>query len=172
MPLFKKGQLRFVNARRWKPIGAIMVKQRRYGPRKVKVKYAKYIKIDDQPYGSYATNWVPYARWLWEKENGPIPKGMIIVHLDENTMDDDLDNLACMTRGDYLRYRDARFPKKLEQRKKRQAVAARKRVRVREPIKKYRFFECNQCGYEADASFEQCPKCASYSVERQMKEAV
>jgi len=110
---FKKGTLRYINARRWRPIGGFQLKRRWYTPpgksRKKAIKWIRWIKVKDEPYGKY--NWMEYARYLWIKNCGPIPKGKVVVHLDGKTLNNSLENLFCMTRGDYLRYLDAKFPK-------------------------------------------------------------
>ncbi len=164
---FKKGQLRYCNARRWRPIGAIRVKKRYYGPFKKMFRLYKLIKVTDNPYGN---NWITYSRWLWEKKHGPIPPGKIIIHLDLDTMNDDDDNMMCMTRGEFFRYRDARFPGLFQQRKRRMSVSARRRWSQTDIRPKVTFYECNGCGWENDAMRERCPKCGCYSIERKTKE--
>jgi len=42
-------------------------------------------------------------RKVWEAINGPIPKGYIIVHLDENKNNDDISNLDCISRAELLK---------------------------------------------------------------------
>ena len=37
------------------------------------------------------------SRWLWEQANGPIPDGHEIHHRDHNPLNNDLDNLQCVT---------------------------------------------------------------------------
>lgn len=36
--------------------------------------------------------------YIWEKHNGPVPKGMEINHIDENKDNNDIANLECLTR--------------------------------------------------------------------------
>ena len=36
-------------------------------------------------------------RWIWEQANGPIPDGYEIHHRDHNPLNNDLDNLMCVT---------------------------------------------------------------------------
>ena len=36
-------------------------------------------------------------RWIWEQANGPIPEGHEIHHRDHNALNNDLDNLMCVT---------------------------------------------------------------------------
>lgn len=160
---FKKGAaLRWVNARRWRSIGSIQYKKCQYGPYKKKFWMVKFIKISDVPNGK---NWTTYARWLWIQKYGPIPKGKFVIHLDNNRENDDLENnLALMTRKEHAQYRDARFPKLLEQRRRRLVSAAKKNVRT--PARYSRLWQCTECAGEFEQKLERCPKCGSYSIEQ------
>lgn len=42
-------------------------------------------------------------RYIWEKNNGPIKKGYIIHHKDENKENNNIDNLECLTRSEHQR---------------------------------------------------------------------
>ena len=44
----------------------------------------------------------PLAIYLWEKENGKIPKGMVIHHINKKQLDDRIENLAMLTRKENL----------------------------------------------------------------------
>lgn len=44
------------------------------------------------------SHWVHKRRWVWEQENGPIPEGHVVVHLDGDTMNCELENLECVPR--------------------------------------------------------------------------
>ncbi|MFN0133451.1 MAG: HNH endonuclease signature motif containing protein [Phycisphaerales bacterium] len=46
--------------------------------------------------------WVDYARWWWINNKGPVPRGMRVVHLDGDKLNDDPANLACVTPGDHV----------------------------------------------------------------------
>ncbi len=120
---FKKGVLTGVNLRRLQPIGTTMVKKRNYGQGKCQFKKEIYIKINDIPYGNYGVNWVLYSRFLWIKWYGSIPKGLCVVFLDMDHTNFSRDNLACMKRVDYMRYLEARYPKRLVQRRKRISIS-------------------------------------------------
>lgn len=76
---FKKGH-RPHNAA---PVGTI---------RKVKFGLREYrqIKVAEP------SKWVMMSRYVWEKENGPLPKGYGIVFIDTNSLNDNIDNLAAM----------------------------------------------------------------------------
>lgn len=158
---FKKGApLRWVNARRWRPIGAIQYKKYRYGPRKKKFYTVKFIKVSDVPNGN---NWMTYSRYLWVQEHGLIPEGKRVIHLDNDRENDDLDNLAVMSRSEHAQYRDARFPKLLEQRKRRLVLAVKRRCRV--PTRCVKRWECAGCAAEFSQELERCPKCGGHSIE-------
>lgn len=158
---YKKGMLRGIAARNWKPIGAIQYKKYRYGRRRKKFHLVRFIKVSDIP-NSY--NWMVYARWLWIQRYGHIPKGKFIVHLDDNRANDEFDNLALMTRGEHARYQDARFPKKLELRKQRIIRATKERIRI--PIQYSNYWECSKCAGEFKRKPKRCPKCGSYSIKQ------
>ncbi|MGF3075713.1 HNH endonuclease signature motif containing protein [Facklamia sp. P12955] len=36
--------------------------------------------------------------WLWEKEHGPVPKGSVIIFIDQDKSNISLDNLMCISR--------------------------------------------------------------------------
>jgi rubrerythrin len=36
--------------------------------------------------------WIPYARYLWEKENGPVPAGLFVIHEDGDRLNDNSSN--------------------------------------------------------------------------------
>ncbi len=41
------------------------------------------------------SGWERRARVVWVQYNGPIPKGYLVHHRDENTLNDEIDNLRC-----------------------------------------------------------------------------
>lgn len=44
-------------------------------------------------------DWVLYHKYLWEQQNGPVPKGYTIIFLDNDKKHIDIDNLACIPRS-------------------------------------------------------------------------
>ena len=42
--------------------------------------------------------WIEYAKFVWIKSNGKIPKGHLIHHSDNNTINDNINNLSSLTR--------------------------------------------------------------------------
>lgn len=45
----------------------------------------------------------PYAKWLWEKERGPVPAGMFVRIINRKWDDVRIDNLQCVTRQENAR---------------------------------------------------------------------
>lgn len=50
--------------------------------------------------------WVEYARWVWEQANGKIPRGFVVHHIDGDKMNDNPNNLKCMSRADHTALHD------------------------------------------------------------------
>lgn len=88
---YKKGQ----PSRNKLPVGSITVrnnKAKKSGPR-------HWIKIAELP-----DRWMLYAQWVWINAHGPIPDGCVIHHMDENSLNDSLDNLALVTPKQHHEY--------------------------------------------------------------------
>lgn len=47
--------------------------------------------------------WVPRARFVWEANNGPLPAGHVVHHIDRNPQNDAIENLQAMTRSEHAR---------------------------------------------------------------------
>ena len=61
------------------------------------------IKIDAiNPYSGYRGVWQRKSCLVWEKANGPIPKGYAVVHMDGNRLNCALENLALLSRRELL----------------------------------------------------------------------
>lgn len=67
------------------------------------------IKIDDKPiagvhtYKKRKANWMPKHRFIYEQSHGPIPKGWIVVFLDNNPRNFHPDNLYAIPRSVHAR---------------------------------------------------------------------
>jgi hypothetical protein len=85
---YKPGTLRGMAARRWVPVGTVVIRKR---PNK---RPHRWIKVADVPHATGA-NWKLYATWLWEKANGPAPAGYRVGHADGNTLNDRPGNIVC-----------------------------------------------------------------------------
>ena len=79
---FKKGQ-KGIN---WKATGTISCRTDKGN------KQRQWIKIEEP------NIWIEYAKFIWIKNNGKISKGYLIHHIDNNSMNDNINNLALLTR--------------------------------------------------------------------------
>ncbi len=71
------------------PVGSVTIRQQRNdGPR-------AWIKTAEP------NTWVPRAKWVWESSNGEVPKGFVVHHVNEDTIDDRIDNLRLLTRKEH-----------------------------------------------------------------------
>ena len=83
---FKKGQ-KGIN---WKPVGSVTIrKDKNKKPR-------RWIKLDEP------NIWVEYAKFIWIKNHGEIPYGFLIHHIDEDTLNDNIENFAMVTRKAHI----------------------------------------------------------------------
>lgn len=57
------------------------------------------VKVAD---GKLNHNWKQKNRWIWEQNNGPIPKGCVIEFIDGDTRNFDLSNLRMVTRKENI----------------------------------------------------------------------
>ena len=82
---FKKGQ----KPATWKPIDTITQRRDKYGT------IRKWIKIKEPKV------WIEYAKYLWIKKYGKIPKGIILHHKNLNSLDDRIENLMLTSRKEH-----------------------------------------------------------------------
>ena len=55
-----------------------------------------YVKVRTDRRSS--ANWQEAGKYMWEKHNGPVPKGSVVIFLDNNPEHwDDINNLMCIT---------------------------------------------------------------------------
>ena len=69
-----------------KPIGTITIRIEK------NKKERRWIKIAEP------NKWIEYAKFIWIKNNGEIPKGFVVHHRDWNSLNDDIENLHLLTR--------------------------------------------------------------------------
>ena len=100
--LFKKGDIRGRAARRYRFVGKITVRRDKTGFDR------RWIKVSDN--GRPQDRWVPLARYLYEREHGPVPPGCFVVHSNGDTLDDGLDNLLLMNREDQAAWQSSVRP--------------------------------------------------------------
>lgn len=60
---------------------------------------AGYLLVKIKNDGTRNDKWRPKHVLVWEKANGPVPEGHVVVFLDGNHKNFNLDNLACIPRG-------------------------------------------------------------------------
>jgi hypothetical protein len=112
--------------------------------------------------------WVPYARFLWEQQNGPVPPGYVVIHLDGDTMNDDPSNIAALSRREALQATKIRHREKVHIWCARGAKAANGRKDRSEAVAMYGSivtrWECAACGADFIVDPETCPKCGSSAI--------
>jgi len=52
---------------------------------------------------------INYARYLYEKFKGTIPKGFVVVHWDRNKLNDSLNNLVAISRANLIRFNNGKL---------------------------------------------------------------
>lgn len=88
---FKKGR----ESEKSMPVGSVTVRRDKNGVDRA------WVKIGEP------SKWMERSRVVWEAVNGPIGRGMVIHHKDKNAMNDDIDNLECLTRSQHIeKHRD------------------------------------------------------------------
>lgn len=71
--------------------------------------------------------WRRRAHVVWELNHGPIPKGMLVHHIDHNSLNDDISNLTLLSRAEHLLIHKHQYEVK---RKRLASKASRKRWEV------------------------------------------
>jgi hypothetical protein len=84
---FKKGQ----DPPRHEAIGTVTIRTRkRDGQQRAWIKVAE------------PNTWKSRATFVWEKHYGPLPKGLVIHHLDRDTLNDKVTNLIAVSRAAHM----------------------------------------------------------------------
>lgn len=83
---FKKGQ----ESLKKMPLGTITVRVDKGGAAR------SWIKI------AHPREWIEYAKFVWMQHRGNIPDGLLIHHIDKNSMNDELVNLQLATRAEHI----------------------------------------------------------------------
>ena len=81
---FKKG----VPTGKAMPEGSITIRADKNGKRR------RFIKTGGR--------WLIYATWLWESSRGKIPPGLMVHHLDHDSLNDALSNYGLVTRSQHI----------------------------------------------------------------------
>lgn len=83
---FKKGQ----RPGNWLPVGSETVRRyRKTSPR-------AFVKVAEP------NVWRQRAVVVWERENGPLPRGKLVHHRDRDSLNDEPCNLQAMTRAEHI----------------------------------------------------------------------
>lgn len=116
------------------PIGAVTIRQHRGDHRRAWIKVAE------------PNEWMPRAVWVWIQNACPIPAGFVIHHLNEDTLDDRIENLALIIRAAHPQLHRDQF----RQAQSGQVV----------PVKQLR---CTRCGYKFNGKYQRgitlCDQC-------------
>jgi hypothetical protein len=83
---FKKGQ-KGIN---WTPVGTQKIRTDNNATKR------RWIKIAEP------SKWIEYAKYVWINNNGEIPNGFLIHHIDKDSLNDDISNLAMLTRSAHI----------------------------------------------------------------------
>ena len=83
---FKKG----AESNRKEPVGSVKIRSTKNGCRRA------FVKV------SQPRSWKLRAVYVWELSFGPVPNGCVIHHHDRNPLNDNLDNLRCMSRKAHI----------------------------------------------------------------------
>lgn len=102
------------------PVGTVRVHQKKRGGG-----HRRMIKVRDD--GPRAERWVPFGSWLWEQTHGPTPAGHRIMHLDGDTLNDDIGNLGPVSLADLPAFMERIHPDlpALRAKRNREEAAAR-----------------------------------------------
>ena len=89
-------------------IGCVRIRTRYYTASGQQEKRA-FVKIGQN-------KWVQRNRYVWEQHFGKIPKGMFVIHLDGNFLNDDIGNLGLVTKSQsiYIGHNELRFTNREE----------------------------------------------------------
>ena len=172
---FQRGTIRAGAARRYKPIGSICVNigRRRVGRGRIRRgKPVRKIKVKDC--GRPNERWIPYARYLWEKEHGPVPPGYYVAHKDGDSMNDALENLVLVNHREHSKLLLDLRPdilnraraKSIPATKRFQAEKRKMRKSLGRIITRY---ECVACEAEFPTKPERCPKCGTISFRKKQR---
>ncbi len=169
---FQPGQIRGAAARKYRPLGTVTVRRDtdKCGT-KPRTRWSRWIKVKDD--GRPQDRWIPYARYVWEKEHqGPVPAGCFVGHADNNTLNDSPDNLILVRSRREHCLRLYRRPGVIAKCRARAAAAARRRHAenrtmkrwARQQVQRIPGWECRECGFETSERVNRCPKCGGSAV--------
>lgn len=178
---FKPGHvLRGAAARNYCIVGTIKLwhdkipKRKRRGRRKKDGKKRRgrprrWIKVKDN--GPTSRQWIPYARYVWEKNGGAIPDGHFVRHKDGDQMNDRPDNLHVVNRSQNIILNEALRPEMRKTAHRLACISRKRNIKIRRRLKIVKLnmpviWECHNCGadYPGKEKPEKCVKCGSYQI--------
>jgi len=162
---FKKGILRGQAARNWRPIGTITIRL----DHGYKTKKRRYIKIRED--GISWKQWIPYARYIWEKHYGPVPQGFFVGHKDGKILNDNIENLILLNRRTNLMRLETIRPGSLALCRRKAGKASKQRFAAYRKLKDsigpvVIRWECPKCGADYKQKPEHCTKCGCSYLEK------
>lgn len=178
---FRPGAMRGNAARRYRGIGSVVVRVGKPLSNQARARRrpsSRWIKIRDD--GRTQDRYIPFARYLWEREHGPVPAGMFVVHRDNDTMNDSIENLILVDRREHMRRLYER-PAVIAKCRRRAGLATVRRHAENRQAKKWRkaakakarsIWECESCGADFQERVFQCPKCGSLSIAETTRGAI
>ena len=86
------------------PLGSVRVRVRKRDKGK-----RAWVKVAEN---GTSYDWKPRALVAWEKHFGPLPEGAVLHHIDRNTLNDDITNLAALSRAAHLMDHRPEFEKR------------------------------------------------------------
>lgn len=86
--MFKQGHI----AKNKKSIGAEEIRSDGY----------IWVKVSDKPKEKASENWRQKQRLVWERANGPIPDGYVIIFRDNNRLNCELSNLSLISSSEHM----------------------------------------------------------------------
>jgi hypothetical protein len=92
------------------PVGTVVIRGDRDAAGRRRL--TRYIKVRAD--GPSQKRWTQYSRWWWEKNNGSVPKGHLVLHKDGQTLNDAPENLmigTCAMKFVLAHQRDATWSK-------------------------------------------------------------
>ena len=134
----------------------------------------RWIKVKDG--GPTSRRWIPYARYVWEKNGGTIPDGHFVRHKDGNQMNDSPDNLHVVNRSQNLRLNEELRPDMRKIAHRLACVSRKRNTKIRRSLNIFNknklktpvIWECQSCSaeYPDGERPEKCVKCGSYKLDR------
>lgn len=117
------------------PVGTVVIRKKKTDSG---VQKARYIKVRND--GLPQKRWMLYGTFLWEKVNGKIPKGYIVIHKDGDMLNDDMGNLIAGTSGMKLKLAHDNDPEWSQKQHARAASACGDRNRILGKIHRLRAY--------------------------------